>query len=68
MKTFAQTGRLRWNTALTAATAYYKARSTGRLPRVVDLHKMAEKALGEKLHNYEWMGWLMPRPCTSQGH
>ena len=41
MKTFAQTDRLRWNTALTAATTYYKARSTGRLPRVVDLRRMA---------------------------
>ena len=49
---------------LTAATTYYKAHYTGRLPRVVDLRRMFEKALGEKLHNWEWKGWLMPGNCT----
>jgi phage/plasmid-associated DNA primase len=64
VKTFNEKDALRWNTVLTAATTYYKAHCTGRLPRVVDLRKMFEKALGEKLHNWEWRGWLMPGNCT----
>ena len=63
-KTFNEKDTLRWNTVLTAATTYYKAHCTGRLPRVVDLRKMFEKALGEKLHNWEWKGWLMPGNCS----
>ena len=64
-KSFVTTDKLRWNTVLNAYTRYYKSHHTGRLPRVVDLRRSFEKALGEKLHNYEWAGWLMPTPCTS---
>ena len=28
------------------------------------LRKMFEKALGEKMHNWEWKGGLMPGNCT----
>ena len=67
VKTFLTTDKLRWNTVLNAYTRYYKSNHTGRLPRVVDLRRSFEKALqvGEKLHNYEWAGWMMPTPCTT---
>ena len=56
---------LMWNTVLSAATSYYKAHHTGRLPRVVDLRKLFETALGQKLHNWRWKGWLMPVSNTA---
>ena len=67
MKSFLTTDKLRWNTVLNVYTRYYKSNHTGRLPRVVDLRRSFEKALqvGEKLHNYEWAGWMMPTPCTT---
>ena len=55
---------LKWNTVLTAATAYYKAHHTSKIPSVVDLRRMFEKVLGEKLHNYEWKAWSMPVNCS----
>ena len=65
-KTFNDKDVLKWNMLLTAATMYYKAHHTSKLPRVVDLHRMFEKVLGKKLHNWEWKGWLMQGNC-SQG-
>ena len=66
VKMFNDKDILKWNMVLMAATTYYKAHHTGKLPRVVDLRRMFEnsKVLGEKLHNWEWKGWLMPGNCA----
>ena len=64
-KTSVKTDILRWNTVLKAATAYFKAHHTGRMRAVKDLRKEFERAMGEKLHNWQWEGWTLPSACTA---